>query len=238
MRMALGASSQKVTQLMLCANHAAGDLRAARRRRTRRHARDASLIATPVRRVHLRDRARHRSGRVCRKPARGRGGLPAGGLDPRDPRRPRRPDADAATGIRQIVQVQRPRRIDPRRAIAGCARITSSSDTPTALSRCHSTCHTDFLSPEIPCQNRQFREGFYTWAENMAGCSGRFPQLAHPCSMMILSGVRDGNSRLAGHGQPPVTAGDSTGMPCERDTDVPGIQLSEIFVYTFWTPIE
>ena len=98
-RMALGASSQKVTQLMLAqtTRPVIYGLLAGVGFAT---ALATILIATPAGATISRDRACHRSGRVCRESARGRGGLPAGGLDPRDTCRPRRSDADAATGIR------------------------------------------------------------------------------------------------------------------------------------------
>ena len=92
------------------ANHAPRHLRAAGRRRIRHRSRhDPDRHA--CRGDHFGDRARHRSGRVCRKSARGRGCLPAGGLDPRDTCRPRRPDADAATGIKSYTREARQRRV-------------------------------------------------------------------------------------------------------------------------------
>ena len=80
------------------ADHAPTRLRAARRSRTRRMPRH-----NPARHARwghdCRDRARHRSDRVCGEPARDHGGLPARRVDPRDTRRPPRSDADAQAGM-------------------------------------------------------------------------------------------------------------------------------------------
>ena len=80
------------------ADHAPGRLRTAGRSRTRRISRHH-----PDRHARggddCRDRARHRSDRVCGEPALDRRGLPARRLDPRDTRRPPRSDADAQAGM-------------------------------------------------------------------------------------------------------------------------------------------
>ena len=97
-RMALGASSQKVTQLILSQTTrpviygllAGVGLAASLATIADRHARGGA---------DCRDRARHRSNRLRGEPARHRGGLPARRLDSRRTRRAPRSDADAQAGM-------------------------------------------------------------------------------------------------------------------------------------------
>ena len=97
-RMALGASSQKVTQLMLSQTTRPviyGLLAGAGLAATLA----TVVLATPAGAMIWRDRARDRSGRVCRKPDRDHRRVPARRMDPRVARGARRSDADAAPGI-------------------------------------------------------------------------------------------------------------------------------------------
>ena len=97
-RMALGASSQKVVAVDSVADHAPRCLRTGSRSRTcrvSRHNPDCHARGCDA----CRDRARHRSDRVCGERALDRRGLPARRMDPRDTRRPPRSDADAQAGM-------------------------------------------------------------------------------------------------------------------------------------------
>ena len=105
-RMALGASSQKVTQLMLSQTTRPvlyGLIAGAGLAATLATA----VIATPVGALDRRDRARHRSGRLCREPAGDHRRLPGRGLDPRHARGTGRSDADAAPGIGRARSLER-----------------------------------------------------------------------------------------------------------------------------------
>ena len=114
-RLALGASARQVTHLILSQTTRPvlyGLLAGAGLAATLATA----LIATPVRRLHLRDRARDRSSGVCGQPDRDHHRLPGRRLDPRHARGSRRSDADAAPGITaHRIACGRLRRGSPRR---------------------------------------------------------------------------------------------------------------------------
>ena len=127
-RMALGASSRRVTQLMLSQATrpvmygliAGAGLRRHTRDRADRHA---------GWRPHRRDRARHRPGGLCGQRDGDHRRLPGRRMGPRQPRSARRPDTDAAPGISQRSYMQ-PVCRPPARGRADDARATAFNRAP------------------------------------------------------------------------------------------------------------